>query len=225
MGSTPQMPQIGPVARRAALLLVLIGSAALLLRLGLTIFAPDPEPGNPGLATRLVRFVSYFTVQSNAAVVLAALAVLVGRDLTITRERALRLAAVVGITVTGVVYATLLAGDMPKEGLSRVASLLLHFVMPPAAVLAYVVVGPWVGLRWSDLPRMLLWPVAWIGWTLLHGELAGWYPYGFVDVGKHGYGTVLGVVLGILVAAAALGPPIIAYDRWRAAPRPAEVRQ
>ncbi len=206
---------VSVAARRIALALAVLGAVALTLRLGLTIFDPDPEPGNPGLGTRLVRFASYFTVQSNAVVLLAALAVVLRRDLTITRERAVRLGALVGITVTGIVYATLLAGDMPKEGLSRVASILLHFVIPPATVLAYAAVGPWVGLRWSDLPRMLLWPLAWIGWTLLHGELSGWYPYGFVDVGKHGYGTVLGVVAGILMAASLLGLLIIAHDRWR----------
>lgn len=214
--TAPPIPfQVGVAARRVALLIAIVGAVALTLRLGLTIFAPDPEPGDPGLGTRLVRFASYFTVQSNAAVLLAALAVVLGRDLTVSRERALRLAALVGISVTGVVYATLLAGDMPKEGLSRVASMLLHFVIPPAAVLAYLAVGPWPGMRWADLPAMLIWPVAWIAWTLLHGELSGWYPYGFVDVGKHGYGTVLGVVSGILVAAALLGLAIIAHERWR----------
>jgi len=37
----------------------------------------------------------------------------------------------------------------------------------------------------------LLWPVAWITYTLLHGAFSNWYPYPFVDVITHGYARVL----------------------------------
>ncbi len=192
------------LARRAHLLLACVAAAGLLLRLVLTIVHPDPEPDSPELLERLVRYVSYFTTQSNVAVLLASVAVLRGADLQTRWHRALRLASLIGITVTGIVYVTILAGASTHTGLSAVANALLHYACPPLAVVIWLVAGPWPRLTLADLRRMLIWPVLWIAYTLIRGAITGWYPYGFIDVGLHGYGGVAVSVAGILVFAVLL---------------------
>ncbi|MEH3053546.1 MAG: Pr6Pr family membrane protein [Patulibacter minatonensis] len=214
----------GAGARQASLLLAVIAGGGLLLRFVLTIVAPDAAPDDPDLLTRLVRFFSYFTIQSNIAVLLMALAVLQGRDLRSRLQRAIKLAALVGITVTGVVYVTILAGEAAdRSTLSSLANILLHYVSPPATVLVWLLTGPWPGLRLADLGRMLIWPVLWIAYTLIRGAIVDWYPYGFIDVGLHGGGKVAVNVAVIVVLAVLLGAAYAWIDRRRGGVGRAEV--
>lgn len=215
-GDRAQVQGISLSARRLHWVLFAVAGGGLLLRLVLVIFHPDAAPDDPDLLTRLVRFVSYFTIQSNLVVLLASLAVLQGRDLTTPWQRALRLASLVGISVTGIVYVTILAGDSSPTGLSAVANFLLHYLCPPLAVLVWLVAGPWTALRLDDLGRMLIWPVLWIAYTLGRGAIVDWYPYGFIDVGLHGYGKVAVNVVVIVVFALLLGAAYTWIDRWRA---------
>lgn len=192
---------------------VFVGSA-LALRLGLTIFAPDADQ-DPSLWVRLERFVSYFTIQSNFAVLLVALAVLRADDLETAFMRGLRIAAMVGITVTSIVYILILSGDADNSGLSELANLMLHYVGPPLAVGAWVLFGPFQRYVWSDVWRVMIWPSLWVAWTLLHGAVTDWYPYGFVDVVVKGYADVMVSVAFIAVFAAALAVGYIGVGRWR----------
>ena len=63
-----------------------------------------------------------------------------------------------------------------------------------------------LGLRVAAV--WLAFPVAWFAYTLVRGAHAGWYPYPFVDVARHGYGHVFlnGAVMlaGMALAAVAL---------------------
>lgn len=193
-------------------------AAALLLRFGLTTFRGSNDPDNAGLLVRWLRYFSYFTIQSNFVAMLAALAVVHGVRLDQPWPRALRLASLVGISVTGIVYVTILAQDDHDTGLSQVANLMLHYIGPPLVVLSWLAVGPFVGMVLRDIPRMLIWPVAWTGYTLLHGWATDWWPYGFIDVGDLGAGKVLVNILAILVFALVLALAYIWLERmrWRA---------
>lgn len=204
-----------PTAKRVQLLIVVFVSAALLLRLGLTIFDPDPAPDDPNLLTRMVRFFSYFTIQSNIVVLLAALAVVKGKPLDDPWWRTLRLASLVGITVTGIVYMTILAGDADLQGLSQVANYMLHYVGPPLTVFAWLIYGPWPAMTLSDIPRTLIWPLLWVAYTLIRGAIVDWYPYPFIDVELHGYGKVSVNILAITIFAIALSLIFVGLSRWR----------
>ncbi|MBI2690932.1 MAG: Pr6Pr family membrane protein [Solirubrobacterales bacterium] len=202
-------------AKRVQLFVAVFVGTALLLRLGLTIFDPDPAPDDPNLLTRMTRFVSYFTIQSNLVVVLAALAVVKGKPVDDPWWRALRLASLVGITVTGIVYMTILAGDIKNEGLAQVASYMLHYIAPPLTVIAWIAAGPWPAMTLSDVPRTLIWPLLWIVYTLVRGAIADWYPYPFIDVIAKGYGKVAINILAITVFAIVLSLAYVALSRAR----------
>lgn len=45
-------------------------------------------------------------------------------------------------------------------------------------------------LRYSDVPRWLVFPALYAVYSLLRGLVADWYPYPFLDAGKLGYGAI-----------------------------------
>jgi hypothetical protein len=201
-------------AKRVQLFVACFVGAALLLRLGLTIFHREADL-DPHVLVRLERFISYFTIQSNIAVLLAALAVFKGKPLDDPWWKALRLASLLGITVTGIIYVVVLSGDANNTGLGQVANLMLHYIAPPLTVIAWLAFGPWPDFKISDLPRTLLWPALWIAYTLIHGAITDWYPYPFINVTEHGYGKVTINIISITVFAIVLSLIFIGLSRWR----------
>ncbi len=55
--------------------------------------------------------------------------------------------------------------------------------MPVAFVLYWLVF--WTGgtLHWSRVPFWLVYPLVYLGYSLVHGAMTGWYPYLFLDAG------------------------------------------
>lgn len=203
-------------ARRAQLVVAIFVGTALALRLGLTIF--DPGPGqDPDLFVRLERFVSYFTIQSNFAIFVMAIAVLRAPDLGTPWMRAMRLASLFGITVTSIVYVIVLAGDADNSGLAQLANLMLHYVGPPLSVGLWIVYGPWPPIAVSDIPRAMIWPGLWIVYTLIHGAITDWYPYPFIDVAANGYATVAVNIVAVTAFALALSLAYVGVNRHRRA--------
>jgi hypothetical protein len=162
-----------------------------------------------------VRTFSFFTIQSNilAMVTSAQLAIAPSRDGR--GWRVLRLDALVGITVTGVVYSTVLARVHEPKGWEQVTTnTLFHYVVPVAMVTGWLLFGPRPRIDRFTVLAALGWPVAWFAYTLVRGSIDSWYPYPFVDVISHGYGrvalnaVVVTVVLGLVEALYWVG------DRW-----------
>ena len=100
------------------------------------------------------------------------------------------------------------------HGWAFVTDKLLHVVVPLLAVAGWVAFGPRRRLDVADrvLPA-LLWPAAWLVYTLVMGAITSWYPYPFLDVGVHGYGTVLVTSLLVAVALLAVLAVLVLVDR------------
>jgi hypothetical protein len=195
--------------RRAAYaVLALVCATGLTLNLISSVSADEPR----SLGTRIVRFFSYFTIESNILVLVVAALVALGA----ARGGGFALAhldALIGITVTGIVFAAILAPDQEHIGLS---SVLLHYVSPPLALLLWLALGPWGARSWRVIGVALLWPLAYLVWTVVHGAISDWYPYGFIDAGELGAGRMLRNALLVLLFGVALGIAVIAVDRRRA---------
>lgn len=161
----------------------------------------------------LIDTTSYFTILSN--VVVAVVMTMLWRDPG-RRGRwmgALRLDALAMITVTGLVYALVLAPQASYTGWNQASDVLLHYVVPPLTVLVWLVAGPRGLLRFDQLGPMLVVPVAWLVYTLVRGQVIDAYPYSFLDVITKGWGTVLLNLTGIVVASLALAAGFVAVDR------------
>jgi hypothetical protein len=153
--------------------------------------------------TRVVRVLSFFTIQSNllSGVTSAQLARNLSRDGRVWR--AVRLAALFGITVTGIVYGTVLAKIHEPHGWQETSTnTVFHYIVPIMMVVGWMMFGPRRRIEGRTIALAMLWPVAWFAYILIYGRITKWYPYPFVDVTTHGYGRV--VINAILVVAVLL---------------------
>jgi hypothetical protein len=195
--------------RRASyLLLAAVCATGLVINFISSVTADTP----PSVGTRIVRFFSYFTIESNILVCVVAALLAVGAAGG-GRFALAHLDALLGITVTGIVFALILAPDQEHIG---VGSVLLHYVSPPLALIAWLLVGPSGSRSWRMIAPALVWPIAYLAWTLVHGAISDWYPYGFIDAGDLGLATMLRNALGVLVFGVALCVVFVAVDRRRA---------
>jgi hypothetical protein len=168
---------------------------------------------------RVANVFAFFTIQSNLLVMLTTGALALGRPVEQTAWRVLRLTALVAITLTFVVFHAVLRELQDLTGDAAFADFLLHTASPLLCVSGWLLFGP----RGRTSPRIatltLVYLLAWGCFTLVRGEIVGWYPYPFMDVGVHGYARV--AVNLVLVAAVfvALAFGADRLDRWLLARR------
>jgi hypothetical protein len=152
------------------------------------------------LPGRIVRVFSFFTIQSNllSGIVSAQLAIRPDRDGPIWRV--VRLAALIGISGTGIVYSTVLAGVHQPSGTSEtLVNILVHYVVPIMMIAGWLLFGPRPRVDPTTLLWSLLFPALWLVYTVARGAIWKWYPYPFVDVTAHGYARVALNALGVVV--------------------------
>ena len=148
--------------------------------------------GDPGLVTRLIRLFSYFTIQSNLLVLASAALIVWSPDGDSPWRRVLRLDALLGIVVTGLVYDTILAPLVHPTGLALWITIAFHYFSPWLTVDRLAAVRPPATIR---RPHGGAGPSSgrplWIAYTFAHGAVSDWYPYPFLDVTEIGYGRAL----------------------------------
>ena len=168
---------------------------------GATVLVPADDPG---AGTRVLRFFSYFTIQSNLLVLAAVL--------PLTRDprhdgrgwRVLRLTSLLGITVTGLVYVFVLGPALDPTGLGWWTNAGLHYVAPVLALGSWLVLGPRPRVTGATVAWSMAWPLAWIGYALALGAITDWYPYPFLDVVEIGYPAALRNLVLVAVLAVVL---------------------
>jgi hypothetical protein len=161
---------------------------------------------------------SFFTIQSNILAVAALFGlVLVPRPRRTAQFDGARSAVVLHITITGVVFAPLLAGLQEElHTTTPWVDFVVHRLMPIALVTDWFLDPPRHRLpRWALL-AWLAYPLAWLAYTLVRGASDDWYPYPFVDVSELGYGGVLARSIGLAVGFAALGSVVLWLGNRRA---------
>lgn len=154
----------------------------------------------------VARFFSYFTVLSNAGavVVLTLMAARPGRDASLGFAT-FRGAVTVYMSVTGLVYATVLYPQLADVGVPEPwIDLSIHALGPLLVALDWLFFRPPVRLPDRTLWIWLLFPAAYLIYTLVRGQFVDWYPYPFLDPGEGGYGRVAVWSLVVLVVVIAL---------------------
>lgn len=204
---------------QAKLLRVVLALNALAATVGLAIKFRDAatlaDPRFHSVVGRVTNELCYFTILSNMIVVAVCIVLVRQPSSTSRLQWAARLTALVCITITAVVYYALLAGDEHFHGLSKVGDVLAHFVSPVLYVGGWIVLGPRGRVSRRSVGELLVFPLAWIGLTLVRGSIIHFYPYDFLDVDQYGYVSVLLTVAVILAGALALAGGAFAYDRRR----------
>ncbi len=187
-------------------LFAFLGFSALVTEIATLVQAGRFVPGN---------FFSFFTVESNA---LAVLSLVLGSFGAVAGRRSERLrffrgAVTLYMTTTILVFIVLLSG-LPASQLTAVPwdNTVLHYIMPVVIILDWLLVdrGEAIALR-----RALLWlvyPLAYLVYSLVRGPIVGWYPYPFMNASEHGYlqviitSVIIAVVLVAITAVIARAP-------------------
>ena len=163
---------------------------------------------------RTLNVFAFFTVQSNLLVGVTTGLLAARIERASTAFRAVYLAAILDITVTGVVFQIALADLDQLEGKAAAADFLLHKAVPIMAVGGWLLFGP----RGLFTKRIVAFataiPVGWVAFTLLRAPFASdWYPYPFVDVTDLGYARVAVNIVVITAFFFALAAGAVALDR------------
>ncbi len=194
------------LARGWNFVLAVLVVVALAVQLWIAIRVSSTPPGHAvgtlagtPMANRVLRVLSFFTIQSNilSGVTAAQLARNPRREGPVWR--AVRLAALFGITVTGIVYSTVLAKVHEPHGWQETTSnTVFHYIVPVMMVLSWLLFGPRPRIDRATVWRAMLWPAWWAVYILIYGAISKWYPYPFVDVAHHGYARVLVNAVGVI---------------------------
>ena len=186
---------------------------------GAGVLAEVDPPARP---ERITRLLGYFTIQSNLLVAVSTFGLVRDPQRDGRGWRVLRLAGLVGITVTGIVHWFLLRPLLDLAGWSALCDLLLHVVVPLLAVTGWLVFGPRPRVTLGVVLWTVAWPVAWLAYTLVRGLVTGFYPYPFLDVGARGGAAVAVACLG--VTALILAVALLAWLADRRLPVPSSLR-
>lgn len=217
------MTRADPHRGRLAAARALHGLVAVAALTGVVMEVVIALTGGPGTAPthaeRLVRLVSYFTIQSNVLVGVVSVLLVVDPRRDGRVFRVARLDALLCIAVTGIVYNTVLRGLADLSAAGQVSNLLLHLAAPLLAVVAWALVGPRPRVAAATVWWSVAYPLAWIAYTFARGAAVGWYPYPFLDVGEVGYPRALLATAVVAVVFLALAWLVRLVDaRLRPAP-------
>jgi hypothetical protein len=141
--------------------------------------------------SRALNVFAFFTIQSNLIVGVTSLLLALNPARSSTVFKTFRLTGVVAITITGLVYHAVLSKLLDLESWALVADNLIHTVVPIMAVIVWLAVGPRGMISRRVVRLSVLFPIAWLIFTLIRGVVVDFYPYPFVDVIKFGYVRVL----------------------------------
>jgi hypothetical protein len=153
----------------------------------------------PSVPMRIVRFLSYFTIQSNILCAVTAASLINNPDRDGPGWRIVRLNALVGITVTGIIYVTLLRPVVNLSGLPQLTDIGFHYVVPLLTVVGWLLFGPRPRIDNSTLLPSCGWPAGYMIYIVIFGATTKWYPYPFTDVVTLGYQVVIRNAIGITV--------------------------
>jgi hypothetical protein len=138
-------------------------------------------------------FFSFFTIEANS---IAVVVFLVSAFATYAGKKSARLDFVRGAStffmiVTGIVFAVLLAG-IENAHLTAVPwdNTVLHYLVPIAVAIDWLMDPPAHRIKYRRALLWLVFPVIYLGYSLLRGPIVGWYPYPFLNPAHGGYGQI-----------------------------------
>ena len=176
------------------------------------------DQGVTNIASNVVNFFSFFTVEANIA---SAVVLTVGAVLLVVRGgvddsvvyTVVRASVVTYMVVTGIVYNLLLRGiELPQGSTVGWSNEILHVVAPVYLLVDWLFAPGRVPLGARRIWPVLVFPIVWVLYTLVRGPLVTdevfgndfWYPYPFLNpiTSANGY---LSVAFYVILIAAVIG--------------------
>ena len=166
------------------------------------------------MGANVINFFSYFTNLSNllAAGILLLTAKTRAASAWIDRGRAI---STMNMAVVGIVF-TLLLRSEDLGALQPWVNFVLHDLMPCVVVLDWLLDPPSTRLGGRDLAQFLVFPAAYLAYSLLRGAQTAWYPYPFLNPTRvGGYGGVAVYAIGITVIFLLVGWTLVVLGNRR----------
>jgi hypothetical protein len=198
------MIRTAPFARIYRAIFALIGWSAMLL-IWYSAIVNRPA-GSSALAAAAETF-RYFTVQSNVLVLIWLLVAILywdrGREHPILRP-VVKGAFTVYISVTFLVFVTLLRSLVDPQGIDFYINAITHYVMPIAFIVDWILYERMRAYQWRYALVWLVYPLAYLIFAQLYGSVTGDYLYPFLNLpalGLNGlavWATILTLVFVVL---------------------------
>ena len=162
------------------------------------------------LGADLFRPTEYFAYFSITSAMLAGLVVLTSGVMLLSgkseseRQNIARLVAVVSMIIVGTVY-HLLLGDSaidPRDvgyDWPRIPNAIIHTYAPVLVALDYLFSVKGAKPRLLKAAWVVVYPLVWLGLSIIRGLSDGWWPYWFINPGSEG--GVIGMITFILIIA------------------------
>lgn len=142
---------------------------------------------------RVSNFFSFFTIQSN---ILAASVFVVTGIAGLTRTHGSQLAWIRGaatfyMATTGIIYVLLLSGlEASLQTPIPWVNAVLHYITPVAVLGDWLVHRPKRNITVREAAAWLIFPALYVVYSLVRGNISGWYPYPFLNPDRQGYAAV-----------------------------------
>lgn len=152
---------------------------------------------NSGVAIKselLIRFFSYFTIDSNFLVAICSTTTLCFPKTWIGKffsKSSVKTAITVYILVVALIYNAVLRFLWELQGWSIVLNELLHVVVPFMFLFYWIYFVPKNQLKWTDVWAWLIYPLVYVLFVLVRGSYVDFYPYPFLNVTELGLEKVL----------------------------------
>ena len=164
----------------------------------------------------IIRFFSFFTILTNSLVAvyfskLSAEIIFQKSEAKINFE--VLTAITVYILIVGLVYQVLLRHLWSPTGLQRVVDEMLHSLNPLLVLIFWIMNRKGNNLQYKSLLKWLIFPLAYLVFVLIRGEISGFYPYPFINVTEIGFQQVIINSLGMTAAFVLISTLLIRFSK------------
>jgi len=115
------------------------------------------------------------------------------------------------MVIVAVVYHMLLAGEHHPVGLDWWTNLMFHTIIPAAIIIWWLAYSRVSNFHWKSLPVVMIFPLLYAGFALIHGALTGFYAYFFLDLPALGWPQLLVNMIGLSAFFMIVGAALMAF--------------
>ena len=170
--------------------------------------AIQPTLGEAGYLANFAGLFRYFTIWSNAAALVVMALVAFGR----MPGRAVLASLAASLTVVGVVYWALLAGEHQPIGLDRLTNQVYHTLVPIGYLGWWFAFAPRSDRIAPLLPTVMAPPLIYAVFAFIVGRSTGFYPYFFSNQPELGWGPFLLANAALALFFAGVGAVLVAVQ-------------
>jgi hypothetical protein len=170
------------IKRLLLLIIALLAWFGLILQLYLIVEVNLKS--HSSLVAAIVRYFSFFTILTNLLVAICATAILFfpgSRWGKFFSRPSVQTAIALYILVVGLIYSVALRHVWSPTGLQLVADWVLHDIVPFLSVLYWAFFVPKNSFAWKNAFWWLLYPLLYLVYIMIRGEISHEYPYHFID--------------------------------------------